>query len=40
MAEAAINGTSKDDHEAFTRAWRRVVEEFELEVLGLPGEES
>jgi hypothetical protein len=40
MAEAAIHGTSKDDHEAFTRAWRRVVEEFELEVLGLPDEES
>lgn len=40
MAEAAMHGTSKDDHEAFTRAWRRVVEEFELEVLGLPDEES
>jgi hypothetical protein len=40
MAEAAIHGTSRDDHEAFTRAWRRVVEEFELEVLGIPDEES
>lgn len=40
MAESAIHGTSKDDHEAFTRAWRRVVEEFELEALGLPAEES
>lgn len=36
LAESGIHGTSRDDHEAFTRAWRRVIEEFELETLGLP----
>lgn len=38
LAEAAIHGTSRDDHEAFVRAWRRVVEEYELSVIGLPVE--
>jgi hypothetical protein len=36
LAESGIHGTNKDDHEAFTRAWRRVVDELELERLGLP----
>ena len=36
LHEAGIHGTSRDDHEAFTRAWRRVVEQIELERLGLP----
>jgi len=40
LAESGIHGTSRDDHEAFTRAWRRVIEEFELETLGLPVEPS
>lgn len=39
LAEAGhIGGTGRDDREAFTRAWRRVVEELELERLGLPAE--
>lgn len=38
LAEAAVHGTSRDDHEAFVRAWRRVVEEYELSVIGLPAD--
>jgi len=36
LAAAQIHGTSRDDHEAFVRAWRQVVERLELERLGLP----
>lgn len=36
LAEAGLTGTTRDDREAFTRAWRRVVEALELERLGLP----
>jgi hypothetical protein len=36
LAESGVHGTSRDDHEAFVRAWRRVVEELELERLALP----
>lgn len=38
MERSAVNSNSKDDREAFVRAWRTVVEEFELEVLGIPPE--
>jgi hypothetical protein len=40
LGEGHISGTSRDDREAFTRAWRRVVDELELDRLGLPAEES
>ena len=38
LLESGIKGVSREDHEAFTRAWRKVVEEFELRILGLPPE--
>jgi hypothetical protein len=38
LTEAHISGTSREDRESFIRAWRRVVEELELERLGLPEE--
>jgi len=40
MAEAGLTGTGKQDQEAFIRAWRRVVETFELERLGIPAEDT
>lgn len=36
LAASGVTGTSRDDRDAFTRAWRRTVEELELERLGLP----
>ena len=38
LTDCRISGTGKDDREAFTRAWRRAVDELELERLGLPVE--
>lgn len=39
MERAGLHGLSRDDREAFTRAWRQRIEELELERLALPDEE-
>lgn len=40
LAESGARGTGREDHEAFTRAWRRVVEEYEIDILKIADEDA